>query len=217
MTFTAFPPTRARALDENGQEYIEDIINASNRMRDLIDNLLTLSRVGRVNTDFTMVDTGEVFNEILQDLAPQIEMKHGIMTANDLPYMATQKTWVKQVMMNLINNGLKFNESNPPRVEVSCETDEDGYTFKIRDNGIGIQESEHQHLFKLFQRLQHTQKYPGTGAGLSICKKIVESMGGHISIESEEGYGSTFTFYLPRAEASVETDQLIQLPAENTR
>jgi len=204
-------------LDEHGQEYIEDIINASNRMRDLIDNLLTLSRVGRVNTDYSMVDAGEVFKEILQDLAPHIEIKQAIVMAHDLPYMATQRTWIKQVMMNLINNGLKFNESNPPRVEVSCETNEDGYTFKVRDNGIGIPESEHQHLFKLFQRLQHTQKYPGTGAGLSICKKIVESMGGQISIESEEGYGSTFTFYLPRAEASVETSQLIQVPAENTR
>jgi signal transduction histidine kinase len=186
-------------------------------MRNLIDNLLTLSRVGRVNTDYTMVDAGDVFDEILQDLGPQIEMRHAVVMAHDMPYMATQRTWIKQVMMNLINNGLKFNESNPPRVEVSCETNEDGYTFKVRDNGIGIPDSEHQHLFKLFQRLQHTQKYPGTGAGLSICKKIVESMGGSISIESEEGYGSTFTFFLPRADATIDETQVVMLPAENAR
>lgn len=185
-------------IDETGQEYIEDIINASNRMRDLIDNLLTLSRVGRIDTEYTKVDVKEVLDEVLVDLEPQIEMKHAIVKADDLPEIVTQRTWLKQVIQNLVGNGLKFNEANPPRVDISCDVGGDKYTFHVRDNGIGIPEDEQEHLFKLFQRLQHTQKYPGTGAGLSICKKIVESMGGSIQVESEEGYGSTFIFTVPK-------------------
>jgi PAS domain S-box-containing protein len=185
-------------LDETGQEYLEAVINASNSMRDLIDNLLTLSRVGRSDTDYSKVDLKEIFDEVLLDLAPQIEMKHAIIKAEDLPEIVTQRTWMKQVMQNLIGNGLKFNEAHPPRVDITCVKDDDYYTFNVRDNGIGIPENEQEHLFGLFQRLHHAQKYPGTGAGLSICKKIVENMGGSISVESEEGYGSTFIFSIPR-------------------
>ena len=185
-------------LDETGQEYIEAVIQASNRMRDLIDNLLTLSRVGRVDTDYAEVDVNEVFEEVLLDLTPQIEMKHAIIKADHLPVIVTQRTWVKQVLQNLIGNGLKFNEANPPRVDITCDVGGDQYTFNVRDNGIGIPDGEQEHLFVLFQRLQHAQKYPGTGAGLSICKKIVENMGGSIHVESEEGYGSTFIFSLPK-------------------
>lgn len=185
-------------LDETGQEYIEAVINASNRMRDLIDNLLTLSRVGRVDTEYSKVDINEVLEEILLDLAPQIEMKHAIIKADNLPVIVTQRTWIKQVLQNLVSNGLKFNEANPPRVDLTCEKGGEFYSFSVRDNGIGIPDGEQEHLFGLFQRLQHAQKYPGTGAGLSICKKIVESMGGAIQVKSEEGYGSTFTFSIPK-------------------
>ncbi len=189
-------------MDVTSREYVETIINASNRMRALIDNLLTLSRVGRIDTDYTQVDVSEVFEEVLLDLTPQIEMKHATVDAHDMPIIITQRTWLKQILQNLIGNGLKFNEAHRPRVNVSCETIEDGYTFRVRDNGIGIPEKEFKHLFKLFQRLQHTKDYPGTGAGLSICKKIVESMGGSITVESEEGYGSTFIFSIPRSSPS---------------
>lgn len=185
-------------LDETGQEYLEAVITASNRMRDLIDNLLTLSRVGRTDTDYSKVNLKEVFDEVLFDLAPQIEMKHAIIKAEELPVIVTQRTWIKQVIQNLVGNGLKFNEANPPRVDITCDTGREYFTFKVRDNGIGIPEDEQGHLFGLFQRLQHAQKYPGTGAGLSICKKIVESMGGSIHAESEEGYGSTFIFSIPK-------------------
>ena len=99
--------------------------------------------------------------------------------------------------MNLVGNGIKFNETNPPRVDVSCVETSEGYHFRVKDNGIGIPEEQYEHLFKLFQRLEHTKRYPGTGAGLSICKKIVDSLGGEIWVESQEGYGSTFNFTIP--------------------
>ncbi len=184
-------------LDEPGQEYLDSIIKASNNMRELIDNLLTLSRVGRINTEYSRVDMTALVAEVKEESKPQIEMKQAIITGNNLPEIVTQRTWIKQVLMNLVGNGIKFNETNPPRVEITCSESDAGYHFRVRDNGIGIPEDQHEHLFKLFQRLEHTNQYPGTGAGLSICKKIVESLGGEIWVESQEGYGSTFSFIIP--------------------
>ena len=196
-------------LDENGQEYLDSILKASNNMRELIDNLLTLSRVGRINTEYREVDLGELLAEVQEELKPQIEMKQAIVTGYDLPKLVTQRTWIKQVLMNLIGNGIKFNETNPPRVEITCTETETGYQFKVRDNGIGIPEDQHEHLFKLFQRLEHTNHYPGTGAGLSICKKIIESLGGEIWVESQEGYGSSFIFTVPNADIGEVTDSQV--------
>jgi PAS domain S-box-containing protein len=187
-------------LDETGQEYLDSIIKASNNMRELINNLLTLSRVGRINTEYSNVDMNELVDEVKEELKPQIEMKQAIITANNLPELVTQRTWIKQVLMNLIGNGIKFNETNPPRVEITYQQTNNLYQFKVRDNGIGIPEDQHEHLFKLFQRLEHTNHYPGTGAGLSICKKIIESLGGEIWVESQEGYGSSFIFTLSDGE-----------------
>ena len=187
-------------LDEMGKEYLDSIINASNNMRQLIDNLLTLSRVGRIDTEYSHVEIGELLEEIKTELKPQMEMKQAIVSGQNLPTIVTQRTWIKQVLMNLVGNGVKFNETNPPRVDVSCIETSEGYHFKVKDNGIGIPKEQYEHLFKLFQRLEHTKKYPGTGAGLSICKKIVESLGGKIWVESQEGYGSTFNFIVPDGE-----------------
>ncbi|HHL41629.1 MAG TPA: hypothetical protein ENJ36_03080, partial [Candidatus Bathyarchaeota archaeon] len=155
------------------------------------------------------VDLGELLAEVQEELKPQIEMKQAIVTGYDLPKLVTQRTWIKQVLMNLIGNGIKFNETNPPRVEITCTETETGYQFKVRDNGIGIPEDQHEHLFKLFQRLEHTNHYPGTGAGLSICKKIIESLGGEIWVESQEGYGSSFIFTVPNADIGEVTDSQV--------
>ncbi len=195
-------------LDDMGQEYLDSIIKASNNMRELIDNLLTLSRVGRIDTEYSRVDMVELLEEIKTELKPQMEMKQAIVTGQGLPSLVTQRTWIKQVLMNLVGNGIKFNETNPPRVDVSCVETAEGYHFMVKDNGIGIPEEQYEHLFKLFQRLEHTKKYPGTGAGLSICKKIVESLGGEIWVESQEGYGSTFKFKILGGESEpVEVSQ----------
>jgi len=185
-------------LDETGREYLESIVKATTNMRKLIDDLLTLSRIGRVDTAESQVDVGELLEEVKGELQAQIEMKNAVVTGRNLPTMWTQGTWMKQLLLNLVSNGLKFNENQPPRVEVSCHETREGYVFRVSDNGIGIPEDQLQHLFKLFHRLDNARGYPGTGAGLSICKKIVESLGGDIWAESRLGYGTTFTFTLPR-------------------
>jgi len=100
--------------------------------------------------------------------------------------------------MNLINNGLTFNESKTPKIEVLHQERESDHLFKIRDNGIGIEEKYLKRIFNLFERAPTQKKYKGTGAGLAICKKIVEQLGGKIWVESTPGEGSTFMFTIPK-------------------
>ena len=104
---------------------------------------------------------------------------------------------MKEVLTNLIDNGLKFNKSDKPTVVVSCEEREKDYLFRVKDNGICIEEKYQHNIFNLFERLHSPSEYEGTGAGLAICKKIVEGPGGDIWVESKLGEGSTFFFTIP--------------------
>jgi len=102
------------------------------------------------------------------------------------------------MFMNLIDNGLKFNKSETPRVEVSCQEREEDYLFKVQDNGIGIEKKHFERIFNLSERLHTREEYPGTGAGLAICKKIAQHFRGKIWVESTPGKGSTFLFTMPK-------------------
>ena len=186
------------ALDDNGRDYLSRVMEASGRMVSLIDDLLTLSRVGRKFTEYTRVDMDRLLEEALQDMAAQIGESGAAVKTQPMPVIVAQEVWMKQLFVNLIGNGIKFNESKPPRVEVTYRDLGDAHLFAVKDNGIGIPEDQRGLLFKVFQRLPTEKEYPGTGAGLSICKKIVENMGGTLGVDSQEGFGSTFHFTVPK-------------------
>ncbi len=185
-------------LDETGKEYLMRIIDASTRMDGLIKDLLVLSRVGRKYTEAEMVDLNELVDQIKLDFEAQPGDSGVEVVVCELPRIRTQKVWMRQLFTNLIVNGLKFNKSPTPRVEVSCVEREGDFLFSVRDNGIGIKEKDQKRLFKLFLRLHTQDEYSGTGAGLAICRKIVESLGGEIWVESRVGEGSTFYFTYPK-------------------
>jgi PAS domain S-box-containing protein len=185
-------------LDDQGKEYLSRMQSATQRMTELIDDLLKISRIGRMDTNIELFDVNEIINEIIADNKSLIENNNGKIIAGELPSINSQKIWVKQLLTNLVNNGLKFNESSNPTVWIECEEKEDHYLFSVGDNGIGIEKKHHEKIFKIFQRLHTIEEYPGTGAGLHICKKIVESLGGEISIESKVGKGTTFFFTIPK-------------------
>ena len=203
------------SLDDTGRDYLERIMEASGRMAGLIDDLLTLSRVGRKFTEYARVDVGRVVDEALGDLEAEVRGSGAVVKVNPMPEVVTQGVWIKQLFVNLIGNGIKFNESRPPRVEVSYRDLGESHCFEVKDNGIGIPEDQRGLLFKVFQRLHTEKEYPGTGAGLSICKKVVESMGGCIGVESKEGFGSTFHFTVPKdlPRGGAETHALKEAPA----
>jgi PAS domain S-box-containing protein len=185
-------------LDDTGKDYFQRIIDASTRMDALIENLLLLSRVGRKFMEVEAVDLNQLLEEIVSDLEPTLKKNNGTIVFHDLPKVTIPRTWMKQLFMNLIDNGLKFNKSKMPKVEVTCEERDTEFLFKVSDNGIGIEEKYFDRLFTLFERLHTQEEYPGTGAGLAICKKIVQQFGGRIWVESQVGKGTTFFFTLSK-------------------
>jgi PAS domain S-box-containing protein len=185
-------------LDEEGRDYMNRVVNASKRMQELVDDLLVLSRVGRKYTEETHVDLNKLMDEIKLDLEATIKEKEAEILCDNLPTIKAQKVWIHQLFTNLIDNGLKFNDSPSPRVWVAYEERWADYVFSVKDNGIGISEKDKGKIFDVFQRLHTQEEYPGTGAGLAICKKVVESYGGRIWVESHLGSGSIFYFTYPK-------------------
>jgi len=188
----------ADALDETGRGYLSKVRKAAGRMSTLIEDLLKLSRVGRKFTELESVDLNALLEEIKADLKARIEERSGEVVVEKLPGIFTQRVWMRELLTNLIDNGLKFNKSDNPKVEISCDASEESYTFKVKDNGIGIEEKYQAKIFNLFERLYSQSEYEGTGAGLAICKKVVEELGGTIRVESKSGEGSTFFFTIPK-------------------
>jgi len=185
-------------LDETGKDYLNRMVNASSHLDTMIEDLLVLSRVGRKFTEREKVDLNKLLKEILTDLEATIKERNAKVVVDKLPTLYVHRVWKRQLFMNLISNALKFNESKTPKIEVLYEERETDHLFKVRDNGIGIEEKYLERIFNLFDRAPTEKKYEGTGAGLAICKKIVEHFGGKIWVESTPGKGSTFSFTIPK-------------------
>jgi light-regulated signal transduction histidine kinase (bacteriophytochrome) len=167
-------------------------------MRQLVNDLLDYSRVETKKQEFVPVDMNKVVEVVIGDLHVPINETKAKVIADRLPTVLADETQMKQVLLNLISNAIKFRSSEPLKVKVSSLKHGNEFVFAVRDNGIGIDPKYYDNLFKMFQRLHTKDEYPGTGIGLAISKKVVERHGGRIWVESEEGEGSTFFFSLPR-------------------
>ena len=169
-------------------------------MTRMIDSLLDYSRVTNTPPTFENVDCNLVINEVILDLQAMINETQAEITHDPLPQVKADHTQVKQLLQNLIINGIKFHGESPPRVHVGCESIDDGNKARIsvRDHGIGIDPKHQAIIFDIFQRLDAARCCKGTGMGLAICKMIAENHGSDLSVESESGDGACFTFTLER-------------------
>lgn len=196
-------------LDDEGKEYVRFLVDASRRMRALINDLLSLSRAGKVTGEFTRINVEEVLETVRADLGERIRTSGAEVTVQlPLPPVWGDRNRLGQLFANLIGNGLKYNRSDHPSVVVGARDGDPGFAiFFVKDNGIGIDPQFHAKVFQIFRRLHARDEYEGTGAGLAICQKIVNAHGGKIWVESEAGRGSTFLMSLPKASIVTTTVQ----------
>jgi PAS domain S-box-containing protein len=186
-------------VDEEGRGYLSSVVKSSQRMKSLIDDLLTLSRIGRLSELQESLPVRDVIDEVLHDF--EFSLKESTATVNvpdTLPVVRYNRTQLGMVFRNLLGNAIKFNRSTAPRIDISLTEGEKEYTFAVRDNGIGIEQQHFDRIFVIFQRLHRSEEFRGTGAGLTIVKKIVENHHGRIWVESAVGEGTTFYFTIPK-------------------
>jgi PAS domain S-box-containing protein len=191
-------------LDDDAREFIGFAVDGANRMQRLIQDLLEYSRVTTRGRAPSPLDAHDALGEAVRNLQAAIQEAGALVSNGELPRILGDRTQIAQVFQNLVGNAIKFHKpGEPPRVHVSAErcADQPGYwSFRIADNGIGIEPRHFARLFVIFQRLHGKREYPGTGIGLALCKRIVERHGGRIRLESEAGRGTTILFTLPAAD-----------------
>jgi len=188
----------AAKLPEDGKDYIERMLASAKRMRKLIDDLLTYSRVTTQAKPFEKVDLNSLLTDVLSDLEVRIEQVGGRVDRSSLPVIAADSSQMRQLLQNLISNALKFSRPGvPPIVTVTAKLENNNCVLSVSDNGIGFDEKYLDRIFAIFQRLHGKQEYEGTGVGLAVCRRIVDRHGGFITAKSTQGEGATFLVSLP--------------------
>lgn len=185
-------------LDADAHDFIGFAVDGAKRMQALIDDLLSYSRVGTTAKSLEETDCEAVMKTALQSLRMAIEESGVQIQCVALPTVMGDAAQLAQVFQNLLANAIKFRGERAPQIEVGVEPEDGFWRFEVKDNGIGIAPEYFERIFVMFQRLHNRSKYPGTGIGLAICKKIIEQHGGRIWVESAPGQGAVFQFTLPR-------------------
>lgn len=187
-------------LDSDADEFIEYVVEAAQRMQQMINDLLDYSRIMAKRKEFEEVSSENVLIGVIRSLKTIADENNAVITHEKLPTVIADSSQLRRVFQNLIVNAIKFQKPDePPRIHISCQKDEKRkeYIFSVSDNGIGIEEQYFDRIFTIFQRLHTRDNYQGTGIGLSIVERIIEKHGGRVWIESEPGVGSTFYFTIP--------------------
>ncbi len=189
----------AGQLNMESLDYLERMQRAAGRMQNLIDDLLDLSRVIRRGKPFEEMSLSDMMPGVLDEVYEQMKASHGRVEVGNMIDMVGDSSQIRQLLQNLIENGLKFHRPDvPPIVKVNSRIlNSHELEITVEDNGIGFKEEYSEQIFETFRRLHSENAYPGTGIGLSLVKKIVERHGGRIEVQSEEGVGSLFRIILP--------------------
>lgn len=181
-------------LDENARDYIRYAVDGSNRLKQMMDDLLTYSRIGKPAILREEIDPGQVIEKVkslLRSKYPDTEDTIEFTAQRQITINADRALLTK-LLYNLVDNSLKFNHSERPKISILTDEDEHNWKISVSDNGVGIDKDYHGKIFGIFQKLHNHADYPGSGIGLAICEKIVNRHNGTISIDSELEKGSTF-------------------------
>ncbi|MBA2480289.1 MAG: hypothetical protein H0V44_06480, partial [Planctomycetes bacterium] len=184
-------------LDDQERGYLDRAVDGASRMSQMVRDLLAFASADSAIVTKMPVESSEIVGDALKNLSLKITEVQATITVAELPSISGDRMLLAQVFQNLLSNGIKFRGDRNPDLVVSASRQDDQHLFRVQDNGIGIPSESVDHIFGLFQRLHGADEYPGTGIGLSLCKRIVERHGGHIGVESVVGTGSTFWFSIP--------------------
>ena len=197
-TFTSkLLDTNKERIDSSGKALADKVLNASERMRNMINDVLSLSSIND-HSVLTAVNTGDAVRSAIELLEIKIQEKHAVINIQRLPMVLGNEAYLSQLFLNLIGNSLKFSKERPV-INITGERKGEQALIHISDNGIGMREQDLDNIFGAFQRLNSKAEYEGTGIGLAICKRIVDIHKGSISVSSKVGEGTTFTIELPAA------------------
>ena len=184
-------------LDKDADEFIAFAVDGATRMQKMINKVLLYSRIGKQSKPLRPIDCEDILDQVVANLAASIQESGVIVTRDPLPTVMANDALLIELFQNLIGNAVKFRGKKLPGIHIKAEKKGSDWVFSVRDNGIGVDPRHAERIFQIFQRLHGRNKYPGTGIGLAVCKKIVERFGGRIWVESETGKGSTFYFTIP--------------------
>jgi len=188
-------------LDDDADEFIRFAVDGCARMRAMIDDLLSYSRAGSEGLKLTDVDLAVVMEHVLESLSVELAASQAVLSVGDLPVVRADSIKLTAVIQNLIGNALKFRRpERPTSIAVSAESDDGVWRISVTDNGIGVEPAYRGKVFRMFQRLNHRESYPGTGIGLAISERIVSAHGGSIGVADGVDGGVSVWFTLPQSE-----------------
>lgn len=181
-------------LTNKGQEFLHYAKEGVFRLENLINDLLLYCKIIHNDHPSDYINCQDSLDEVLTDLNAVIKQNNALITFDMLPKIQMHRIHMKTIFQNLIANGIKFCDKDQPKIHLSAKNKNNTWVFSVQDNGIGIDSKNFKKIFLIFQRLHSAETYSGTGVGLALCKKIVESTGGEIWVESNLGQGSIFYF-----------------------
>jgi two-component system, NtrC family, sensor kinase len=203
-------------LDERTREYLGFIKDNARQANRLVDDILNYAKIDKNLDDPTDLSLNNVVQVVESTLQSTLIERHARITYHNLPIIEAHKPLLTQLFQNLINNGLKYNRSAEPTVHISSERMGGKMVYKVTDNGIGIPPQYKALVFDMFRRLHSQAEYEGTGIGLAFCKRIVDTYGGDIWLESTENVGTTFFFTLPKARVLANKESIVKTMGQDS-
>ncbi len=177
-------------------------------MQQLISDLLQYSRINTKGAEFKKINTTKIVEDIKDLFDSKLKETNGKIVMGDLPDIYGDESQIRQLFQNLVGNAIKFRKQGvDPEITITAEKAGGNWVFKVKDNGIGIEETYKDRIFVIFQRLHSKEAYEGTGIGLAICRQILKKHGGEISLTSEPGNGTEFFFTIPTIEKAMKREQ----------
>jgi len=184
-------------IDDKINQYLHFAADGGLRMQKIIDDILTYTKINRDESAHENIDISNLLIEVNKNLEVLIKQHRAKIEYGSLPILKGNKNQLLRLFQNLIENSIKFRKKENPNIKIIAQKNNNNWLFSIRDNGIGMNKEYLDSIFLVFKRINRKSEYPGSGIGLSQCKKIVESHDGNIWVESEPEKGSTFFFTIP--------------------